>query len=330
MPSHLSSLRLQTLGTLAVLTLSLSLCVVGCSGKTARRQIVGIPKTSVGWLFLVELSGMSEATYKAGLDLYWSGPADADPQRQVELIEAAVKRQTYGIAINPVSRFTSNVAIGDAISHGIPVVVMGQTVPIAPTKHLSFVLEDTKSGAELAADRLNGLLHGTGNVAFVGINPRAPETIDRAEALTASLSRVAPGIHITTRVISSQGYGYAEGAVSRLLDEHPNLDAIVSMHNRAGLAAAAAIQASAPKRKVYQIIFDHNLELMSLLRQHAIDSIIIQNQRAIGRQAVENIIADRKGEYVKPVTSFKPYLVTPENIDNEATQQLLLMNWKHP
>lgn len=329
MAEHWRPSRLAYFG-IGLVSIAVLCLAAGCRGKTARRQIVGIPKTSVGWLFLVELSGMSEATYKAGLDLYWNGPADADPQRQVELIEDAVKRESYGIAINPVSRFTSNVAIGDAISHGIPVVVMGQTVPIAPAKHLSFVLEDTKSGAELAADRLNTLLHGTGNVAFVGINPRAPETIERAEALTASLGRIAPGIHIITRVISSQGYGYAEGAVSRLLDDNPNLNAIVSMHNRAGLAAAVAMQSFAPRHKVYQIVFDQNLELMSLLREHAIDSIVIQNQRAIGRQAVENIIADRRGQYVKPVTSFKPYLVTPENIDGEDMQQLLLMNWKHP
>lgn len=291
---------------------------------------MGIPKTTIGWLYLCELSGMREAAYHAGLDLYWNGPADTDVQRQVDLIEGAVKRQNYGIAVNPASRFTSNIAIGDALSHGIPVVVMGQSVPIAPAPHLSFVLEDPNASAALAAHRLNDLLHGAGDVAFVGINPRAQETIDRAEALTNALQAIAPNIHIRTRVVSSQGYGYVEGAVNRLLEQEPHLDAIVSMHNRAGLAAAAAVDSYAPRRKVHQIVFDQNLELLSLLRQHAIDSIVVQDQRAIGRAAVHNIVADRKGEYVKPVTYFAPHLVTPDNINDEATQQLLLMNWKHP
>jgi hypothetical protein len=64
------------------------------------------------------------------------------------------------------------------------------------------------------------------------------------------------------------------------------------------------------------------------LRQGTIDSLIIQDMRGMGHQAVENIVAARSGHAVTSVTYREPMLLTRENIDTEAMQQMLLMDWR--
>jgi hypothetical protein len=68
--------------------------------------------------------------------------------------------------------------------------------------------------------------------------------------------------------------------------------------------------------------------LLFLLRQGGIDSLVIQDMRGMGVQAVENIIAARQGRSVSAVTYREPLLLDRGNIDNEAIQQRLKMDWR--
>jgi ABC-type sugar transport system substrate-binding protein len=131
-------------------------------------------------------------------------------------------------------------------------------------------------------------------------------------------------------MVGSFSIGSSELVAERVIRERPGLKAIVALTPREGYSAAAAVHALHAEDRVRVIACDQTLEVLMLLRQGAIDALLIQDMRGMGSAGVDNIIAQH---HHRPVTSpvyFKPWLVTRENIDDEHVQQLLLMHRGQP
>lgn len=305
------------------------LLFAGCNAHLPHRQIFAIT-SDLEQSSLSERVGIEEAAHNANIDVYWNGPRNLDVQRQIELIASAVHAKSYGIAITPASLFADKTSIREALLARIPVVVLLDSVYIAPAPHLYFVLEDTQTSASLVSERLNRLFGGSGEVAVLGLNPLYPGSVKRFEDLEAAIQRDCPELHVDDNVVEPFGYGYQELGAERILREHQDLKAIIALNVRSGMAAAAAIRHLNFANRVRVIVFDQSLELFVLLRRGDIDSIVVQDMRGIGSKAVADIVADRNGHDAPQVTYLKPMLITRANIDGEAVQQFLLMNWRRP
>lgn len=307
------------------------LCMNACHRAPMHNRIVVVPRFSSDARWLSEHVGIGEATALAKLDVYWNGPSgEANVQEQTELAERAIHGGAYGIIIEPSTFFTMNRAIREALAHNIPVVVLGEHIDIAPSPHLSFVLSDVSEAGRLIAGRLNTILQGHGEVAIFGLDPQTPGNVERSDAIEASLKENAPEIHVVEKMVGSFSIGSSEQVAERVIREHPELKAIVTLTARDGYSAAAAVHALHAEDRVHVIACDQTLEVLMLLRQGAIDSILIQDMRGMGSTAVNNIVAEHHRQPVKPFVYFKPWLITRENIDDEHIQQLLLMHRGQP
>lgn len=316
---------------MAAVALSSVLCMSACRRAPMHDRIVVIPRFSSDARWLSEHVGIGEATARAKLDVYWNGPSDeANIQEQTELAERAIHGDAYGIIIEPSTSFTMNRAIREALAHRIPVVVLGEPVDIASSPRLSFVLSDIPEAGKLIAGRLDTILHGHGEVAIFGLDPQTPGNVERSDAIEAALRQSAPDIHIVEKMVGSFSIGSSELVAERVIQERPELKAIVALTPREGYSAAAAVHALDAEERVRVIACDQTLEVLMLLRQGAMDSILIQNMRGMGSAAVNNIIAEHHHHPVTSPVYFKPSLVTRENIDDERIQQLLLMHRSQP
>jgi ribose transport system substrate-binding protein len=216
--------------------------------------------------------------------------------------------------------------IHEALTAQIPVVILGDRIEIPPSPHLALVLSDVDETGRLAALRLNDLLQGSGEIAILGLDPESPGSIERSDALVESLKTIAPRIQIVARVAASVSSGFLEQEAERVIQLHPDVKAIVALNAPAGYGAAVAIRSSKANGPVKIIVCDQSLQLLTLLRQGAIDSIIVQNMRAMASQAIADIVADKAGKQVSSPIYVRPSLVTESNIDQEPIQQLLLMH----
>lgn len=304
------------------------LFVAGCGAHPARERIAAIPSHNERGS-LSERAGLEEEAQRAHVSVYWNGPSNWDVARQIDLIESAVGAQSYGIAINPVSLFADDTAIHEALEARIPVVVMQDPIRTAPSPHLYFVLEDPQASAELVAERLNLVMKGSGEVALLGLDPLHPGSSERFAALQSVLPRQCPHVRIDKVAAGPFGPGYLEMEAERILDNNSHLNAIVALNAESGRAAAAVLRNRRLTDKVRLIAFDQNLDLFILLRRGEIDSIVIQNTRAIGEQAAADIVADRSGRRTPQTTYLKPLLLTRENIDEESVQQFLMAARQH-
>jgi len=113
-----------------------------------------------------------------------------------------------------------------------------------------------------------------------------------------------------------------------MIEDYPRITAIYAVSVTATRGAAAAIRSSQREGKIRIVGSDQTLDLLFLLRRGAIDSLVIEDMRGMGMQAVQNIVATRQGRSVQATTYYEPVLLDRKNIDKEANQQMLKMDWR--
>jgi ribose transport system substrate-binding protein len=317
-----------TTGVVLVLLALQSL--TGCRLWRASSEITAIPLFATENLATCEHVGMEESLAETKLRLHWNGPSDGDVQRQIDLLNDAVKGESYGITFEPRSLYAANSVIEEAAARGIPVVIMLHPVPLESRPHISFVLEDIAEGARLAAERIALVTHGRGTVLLVGLDSLTPGGVDRFDAVESSLHELAPGIVVKARIAGPPTISFFVPLIRQTLQQQPGLIAIVALDSHAAYAAAEVVHELGAQSRVGIVAFDQNTEVLASLRRGGVDSVIVQNMREMGHVAIRNIVADRSGKVVPLLTYVKPVLVTRENIDNDNVQQLLLMNWDKP
>ena len=290
-------------------------------------RIVLVPRMSVDAQWLSLSLGAMEASKSSGASLFRSGPSDdADVRTQIALMNRAIDAQARGVVVYPITLFTMERVIQEAVSQRIPVVVLVAPIEIPPSDHLSYVLTDEDEGARAIAEQLVSSLGVSGKVLLIGLNPQAPGVIDRADKIEEAIRRVAPQIQIAQKIADTTSSGFAEQEILSALQADLRIRSVISLNARMGAAAASAVERLGSRRHVDVIAYGQSLQLFLQLRRGEIDGLLVQDMRRMGRIAVENINSDRSGEPYAHTVSVKPYLVTRDNIDSAAIQQLVLMH----
>jgi len=305
-----------------------SVACVGCHGPRSR-IIAAIPRDASSAYCVTEHAGLSETAAKHGLSVYWNGPqGENGSEQQVVLIQRAIDRGDAGIVLTPTAPFALDTMIHRALAQKIPVVILGPAISLPSDANLSFVLNDVQRSGELAAERIGRIVPASGKIAMVGIDPMSPGSKELAAAFEGALAHVAPGVKIVSRLVGPLTFGQAEMELERTMEEHPDLAAIYALTVPATRGAVAALRTFHREKVIKVVGTDQTVVLLYLLRQGVVDSLIIQNMRAMGMTAVENIVSAREVRSTQPVTYFEPLLLTIENIDTEPVQQILKMDWR--
>jgi ABC-type sugar transport system substrate-binding protein len=272
---------------------------------------------------------MAQSAARLGMKVYWNGPRGGDDtQQQIELMERAIQRRDAGIVITPTAAFALDTVIQRALTDKIPVVIFGPPIPFPSDPNLSFVITDLAQSASIAANRICQSSSKSGEIAIIGIDPVTPGATTLTSSFEKALGACNPSVHVVTKVGGASTFGQSRTTATRILLEHPNLTAIYSLSSIGTRGAAVALEALHRTDSVRLLSNDPNLDLVLLLRRGVVDALVFPNMRAMGGKAVENIAAMRKHIPVQPVVLFPPVLVTRENVDSEAIQALLQMDWR--
>jgi ribose transport system substrate-binding protein len=302
----------------------------GCHSSAASREITAIPLFSTWSVAYCERAGLREAIAGTPLRLEFNGPSDGNAQRQIDLVSDAVKRRVYGIVLEPRSLYAANDVIRTALRNAIPVVVLLHPIPLAPAEHLSFVLEDGKASAQLIAQRIQHIAPHGARIMILGVDSLMAGGRERFADVEEAIHAESPASVIVRRVVRAPNIPEFSRALDEAMDEQPNVDIVVSLVSHASYAAASVLHRRRTFAKIHLIAVDQNAETLYALRLGEVDSVVVQDLRQMAHVAIQNIEQDRGHEPVAPVTAVKPILVTRENIDSEAVQRVLLMNWVEP
>jgi ABC-type sugar transport system substrate-binding protein len=248
-----------------------------------------------------------------------------DVHGQITILTRALDRGAKGLIISPVEELPLRTPIYRAMQHGIPVVVIGTDLGLAPDKTLAYVLNDEHSGGQLAARRIGKILQEHGTVAILGISNQLTGTTERAISVDTTLAEEFPEIHVVFRSLALSTVSQEQQVAEKLLAERSQLDAIVALSENSTRGAYYALTEYDKISAVHLVGFDQNL--MVPIRTGGIDAVIMQNTYKMGRAAMKLMDEEMHGGASRGNVVLEPELVTSDNIDSAPVAEMLDLSW---
>jgi ribose transport system substrate-binding protein len=288
-------------------------------------NIAVIPRTSGTMLWEPEHGGALGTAAAEGAHIYWNAPTrEDDIQGQIAMVERVSREDYQGLILSPDHALALITPVRRAVARGLSTVIVGSPLEIPPSGRLHYILNDEDAGGRMAALRVAALLHDRGTIAVIGIDPDITGIMQRARSLEQYLTEHSPNIRIVANQMGSFNLPHEQQVADETLKANPDLDAIVALTWTSAHAVLSTTASGASKR-VRVIAFDPDALTFN---SPNLDSLIVQDSRNMGVQAVRIILASLRGEPMPQEMKFEPVLITRENANSAATQKITSMDWR--
>jgi ribose transport system substrate-binding protein len=325
-PSHKQSRnrRLSSLPQCLLMICATVVLLAGCQ-RNSPILIAVIPRTSGTMLWEPEHGGAEIAALKLGARIYWNAPTrEDDVEGQIALVQRVSLGNYQGLILAPDQSRALITPVRRAMLRGVSIVVVGSPLPIPPGNRLSYILNDDEEGGRIAGRRLATILHGQGSVAILGIDDDIAGIVTRARSLEQFLTTSYPRVHIVKRA-GSFNVPHEQQVAEETLKANPDLDAVVTLTSTSTQGAISALADLRPSRRISMIAFDP--DSLAFENPH-LDSVVFEDTRKMGAEAVRLIVAKLRGQSEPAVTKYEPVLVTRDNVNSAAVRQLTSMDWR--
>jgi ribose transport system substrate-binding protein len=180
----------------------------------------------------------------------------------------------------------------------------------------------------MAADRATRYLSTKGTVAVLGVDPNLLGSIQTANAFESSLREHSPDVSVIEKRSTSFSSAEAEETAEETIHSAPALQVIIALNVTQTRAAYTALLRTKSLGHIKLIACDQDLDLVFRLRSGDIDAIIAQDTMTMGKDAVQMIQQYLIGNRSQVPVIVQPVLVTQQNVDTPAVQEVLDMNWR--
>ncbi len=249
---------------------------------------------------------------KAGADLgdnvqYQS---DGDPQKQAQLIDAAVSQGVQGLVVSMANPDALKDSIAKATAAGIPVITINaggdKSKEFGAMNHIG--QDEAVAGnavgakmAEAGAKNVICVIQEAGNVAL--------ET--RCQGVTDGLGGTVENLQVDNNDLTG-----AQATIKSKLQADPSIDGVVTLGGQMAAVAAAAVEEAGSSAKVGT--FDVNSDVTALIKDGKVLFAVDQQPYLQGYMGVDLMTlylsnANTLGGGLPVLTG--PSFVTPENVD---------------
>ena len=189
-----------------------------------------IPRACGTALWEPEHAGATHVARRKGFNVYWNAsPREDDVAGQIDFLEKVVARGYAGIILTPDQTLPLRSPVRRIVSRGVPMVVVGTNLGVAPSEKLSYVLNDDIAGGQIAARRIGKILHGKGAIAILGINPQLTGITARDRSLEQTLKQEYPDIRVAVRKLGYYSVPQEQQVAEDILTRGEAIDAIVAL-----------------------------------------------------------------------------------------------------
>jgi ribose transport system substrate-binding protein len=297
-----------------------------CACNRISNTVAVIPRACGTALWEPEHAGAAHVARRDGMNLYWNAPTrEDDVAGQIDLLDKVVARGYAGIIIAPDQTLPLRSPIRRIVSNGLPIVVVGTNLGIAPNAKLSYVLNDDVAGGEMAARRVGMILHEHGSIAILGINPQLTGVAARERSFENALERDYPNIRVVERRLGYYSVPQEQQTAEDILNRGESIDAIVALSHTSTRGAYYALVEFDKARTIKLVGFDQ--DLMPPIRNGGMDSVVMESTYDMGRTAMEVMDGQLHHRTVPGISVVPPILMTRENIDSPEIRRQLTANW---
>jgi ribose transport system substrate-binding protein len=264
------------------------------------------------------------ASQKVNVKIIWKGPMrEDDREQQVQVVEGFLAQGINGIVLAPFDKDALVRPVEEANRAGIPVVIvdsaLNSQVPI------SLVASNNHHGGELAAEEMGRLLNGKGKILVLRYQEGVSSTEQREQGFIEKMKSEFPGIQI---VSSNQFAGAtrdtAKTATENLMNKYGNeVQGLFTPNESSTSGALLALEDSGKAGKIRFIGFDTSDIFTQAMQGKKLDGIVVQNPLRMGELGVETMVDHLLGKPVEKRIDTGVTLITPANLMQPVSQQLL-------
>jgi ribose transport system substrate-binding protein len=283
-------------------------------------EITFIPRTSGTLPTEAMHRGANRAAREAGCRLYWNAPTrEDDVDRQIFLMSSALNSDTKGLILGPTNGLALTTKINEFVARRIPIVVVQTDTPIPRGPYITSVGSDQNEVSRLAGERIVSILDATGEVAIVGVDRTAPETVQRSRNFVTYMSS-----HAAIKIVAQQrGVSFvpeAEQDAGEILDRFPHVKALFAVSATATEGAILAIQRRGLGHTVVLVGCDNYLSMLTDLRTGRLDSVITSDSDQMGYLAAKSLLDAIHGRVLPEPRYIEARLFTRDNLDAQGTR----------
>lgn len=296
----------------------------GSSGGKTYTMTLDLGVEGCPFCYAVQHGAEDEAA-KEGVKFNTVAPTKADPALQIQGLSAVLAAKPDFLLIQPDDGQALIATVKQFNSAGIPVMTVDTDVNDKSLR-LGTVTSDNYAGGVLAADQLNKLLHGHGQVAYIGYVPGASTTDDRQKGFETELKKY-PGLQYVGAQYTQDDNTEAASKMSAVLQRYPNLAGIFGGDEANAIGSGIALKQAGKQGKVKLVAFDGAPDEVAALKAGNASMLIVQNAYGMGQAAVKQAVAYLKDGTKPPaMTNPKYVIVTNANVDSAAVKPYLYPN----
>jgi ribose transport system substrate-binding protein len=298
------------------------------NGDSAKKLNISLLTTYNGLPFYTAMQcGALDAAKKLGnVSLSVDGPSHGmNVADQTPVLNTVVSRHPDGLIFVPADPVAMLAPVKQAQAAGIKLVTADATLsqPIASAQFHA----DNSEGGKLAAQEMLKVASGkSGEVLVMDNRPGLPVTNQRAQGFIDAVKSTT-SLHLLPTAYFQDDPTKAATIVQSTLAAHPDIVGIFATSEAGAMGAVSGLKAagSAPG-KVAVIAYDAGPELVTALKNGALDALIAQGSYTQGYDAMTRVVeelrhdvpADAEFDNVVPNA-----LVTKQNVDNPDIKKLL-------
>lgn len=285
---------------------------VKASGKY---NIEFISAQSSNPFFLTINAGAQDEAKKLGVNVTFVAPATNDMQGQTSVVQAALTTKPDFVIIAPVDSTGMIEPLREINKENIPVITVDRDVNDKSVR-LGTIISDNKAGGRLAAETLNELLGGSGNVAYLGFTPGIQSIDDRKTGWDKGLSNYT-GLNLTGEAYETSDLQALTAKANALITKDPELKGIFASFTNAVLAASTAIKSADKVGEIKVVGFDASPDEIQALKDGSVAALIAQEAYTMGQLAVRYAVEYLdNGETPPDVTHTEYVVITAENMND--------------
>jgi simple sugar transport system substrate-binding protein len=242
--------------------------------------------------------------------------SDGDPQRQAQLIDAAVNQKVDGIVVSMANPDALQDSVEAAVAAGIPVVTINsggeRSAEFGAIGHVGQdeTIAGQGAGQRLAQDGAKKVLcviHEAGNI---GLD-------QRCSGASKAFSANGGGAFTTTQVDINDLQG-AQSTITSQLQSNPDIDGVLTLNSSVAAVAVAATEDAGSKAKV--ATFDLNEDVINGIKDGSISFAVDQQQYEQGYLPI--VMLKLYAENLNTVGGGQPVLTGPGIVDSDNVDEI--------
>src|ERR1700728_2008795 len=244
--------------------------------------------------------GAKAKAKELGLTLTISAPDQFAADSQIPVVNAVAATTPAVAAIVPTDAKALIAPMKQLADRGTKIVTIDQTI-----EDNSFVqtqiLTDNAQGGRLAADAINALLDGKGEVLVITQPPGSAAQDARTTGFEEELKKYPGVVYLGAQYQSDDPQKAAE-IVTSTLSAHPKLAGLFSTNDQGAIGALTGLRQAGALGKVKVVAYDAASAEVSALKNGAIHALIAQDPKQEGEVAMESAAKLIKGDQLDKTT----------------------------